>query len=106
MGNAIANSDAEQNLISTYVYFVSYGLPLLYAAVATRDEPTTTSRRLVDGALLILLVILCYLGVRDLQDDRGFLRSQYEPWVALAFDAENVLLFMVCSSGVAVGFVM
>lgn len=94
MGNAIANSDAEQNLISTYVYFVSYGLPLLYAAVATRDEPTTRSRRLVDGALLVLLVILCYLGVRDLQDDHGFLRSQYEPWVALAFDAENALLLM------------
>ncbi|HEY4091633.1 MAG TPA: GGDEF domain-containing protein [Luteibacter sp.] len=94
MGNAIANSDAEQNLISTYVYFVSYGLPLLYAAVATRDEPTTTSRRLVDGGLLLLLVTLCYLGVRDLQDDHGFLRGEYEPWVALAFDAENVLLLL------------
>lgn len=94
LGNAIANSDAEQNLISTYVYFVSYGLPLLYAAVATRDEPTTTSRRFVDGVLLLLLVILCYLGVRDLQDDNGFLRGEYEPWVALAFDAENALLFL------------
>lgn len=95
MGNAIANSDTERNLISTYVYFVSYGLPLLYAAVVTPDEPTTASRRLVDVVLLGLLAILCYLGVRDLKDEHGFLMSAYEPWVALAFDAENAVLFLV-----------
>lgn len=95
MANAIANSSAEQNLISTYVYFVSYGLPLLYAAVVTQDEPTTAWRRLVDVVLLALLVTLCYLGVRDLQDDRGFLMRRYEPWVALALDAENVILLLV-----------
>lgn len=94
MGIAIANSDAQQNLISTYVCFVSYGFPLLYAAVATRDEPTTASRRVVDGALLLLLVMLCYLGVRDLKDGQGFLKSEYVPWVALAFDTENILLFV------------
>jgi len=94
MAYAIARSGTEQNLISTYVLFVSFGLPLLYAAVATRDEPTTPSRRVVDGALLILLVILCYLGVRDLRDPDGFLKSEDMVWVVVAFDVENVFLFL------------
>jgi len=94
MAYAIARSGTEQNLISTYVLFVSYGLPLLYAAVATRDEPTTPSRRLVDGALLMLLVILCYLGVRDLRDANGFLKNEDMVWVVVAFDIENVFLFL------------
>lgn len=94
MGYAIARSGTEQNLISTYVLFVSFGLPLLYAAVATRDEPTTPARRVVDGALLILLVILCYLGVRDLSDGNGFLKNEDMVWVVVAFDVENVFLFL------------
>lgn len=94
MGYAIANSGTEQNLISTYVLFVTYGLPLLYAAVATRDEPTTPARRAVDGALLALLVILCYLGVRDLRDANGFLKNEDMVWVVVAFDVENVFLFL------------
>ncbi|MDQ0008583.1 diguanylate cyclase (GGDEF)-like protein [Luteibacter jiangsuensis] len=94
MAYAIARSGAEENLISTYVLFVSYGVPLLYAAVSTRDEPSMLSRRIVDGSLLILLVILCYLGVRDLRDANGFLKNEDMVWVVVAFDVENVFLFL------------
>jgi len=94
MSYAIAVSGIEENLISTYVLFVSYGVPLLYAAVATRDETSMPSRRIVDGALLILLVILCYLGVRDLRDANGYLKNEDMVWVVIAFDVENVFLFL------------
>ncbi len=93
MAYAIARSGTDENLISTYVLFVSYGVPLLYAAVSTRDEPSMLSRRIVDGSLLILVVILCYLGVRDLRDANGFLKNEDMVWVVIAFDVENVFLF-------------
>ena len=94
MAYAIARSGTDENLISTYVLFVSYGVPLLYAAVSTRDEPSMLSRRIVDGSLLVLLVILCYLGVRDLRDANGFLKNEDMVWVVIAFDVENVFLFL------------
>ncbi|UPG92638.1 GGDEF domain-containing protein [Luteibacter aegosomatissinici] len=95
MANAIANSGTDDNAIINYVFFVAYGLPLLYAVSANRDEPTTPGRRIVDGILFLLLVVLCYLGVEDLQDGRGLLRHEYVGWVAAAFDVENVFLFLV-----------
>lgn len=95
MANAIATSGTDDNAIVNYVFFIAYGLPLLYAVSASRDEPTTLSRRVVDAILLILLVVLCYLGVEDLQDSDGLLRHEYVGWVAAAFDVENVFLFIV-----------
>lgn len=94
MAYAIARSGTNENLISTYVLFVSYGAPLLYAAVTTPDEPSSHPRRVVDGILLILLVVLCYLGVRDLTDDNGFLKQEDMNWVIVAFDVENAFLFV------------
>jgi diguanylate cyclase (GGDEF)-like protein len=93
MGYAIARSGTDENLISTYVLFVSYGAPLLYAAVTTSDEPSSHPRRIVDGVLLILLVVLCYLGVRDITDANGFLKPEDMDWVVVAFDVENLFLF-------------
>lgn len=92
MAYAIARSGTDENLISTYVLFVSYGAPLLYAAVTTPDDPSSLARRIVDGLLLILLVVLCYLGVRDLTDAEGFLKPEDMSWVVVAFDIENVFL--------------
>jgi diguanylate cyclase (GGDEF)-like protein len=93
MAYAIARSGTNENLISTYVLFVSYGAPLLYAAVTTPDEPSSHARRLVDGVLLILLLVLCYLGVRDLTDADGVLKPEDMGWVVVAFDIENFFLF-------------
>ena len=93
MSYAIARSGTNENLVSTYVLFVSYGAPLLYAAVTTSDEPSSHPRRVVDGILLILLVVLCYLGVRDLTDGNGFLKPEDMSWVVVAFDVENLFLF-------------
>ncbi|HVI54953.1 MAG TPA: GGDEF domain-containing protein [Luteibacter sp.] len=93
MTYAVARSGTDENLISTYVLFVSYGAPLLYAAVTTPDEPSSHGRRAVDGVLLILLVVLCYLGVRDLTDANGFLKPEDMAWVVVAFDIENIFLF-------------
>jgi diguanylate cyclase (GGDEF)-like protein len=95
MANGIANSGTDENAIIDYVIFVAYGLPLLYAAVANPDEPTTTSRRVIDAILLVLLVLLCYLGVENLQDGHGLLRAEYVGSVATAFDVENIFLFVV-----------
>ncbi|UPG89484.1 hypothetical protein L2Y96_19120 [Luteibacter aegosomaticola] len=95
MANGIANSGTDENAIIDYVIFVAYGLPLLYAAVANPDEPTTTSRRIIDAILLVLLVLLCYLGVENLQDGHGLLRAEYVGSVATAFDVENIFLFVV-----------
>lgn len=92
MSYAIARSGTDENLVSTYVLFVSYGAPLLYAAVTTQDEPSSHARRTVDGVLLVLLVVLCYLGVRDLTDDNGFLKPEDMDWVVVAFDIENLFL--------------
>src|SRR6187402_1193541 len=92
MAYAIARSGTDENLISTYVLFVSYGAPLLYAAMTTQDEPSSLPRRVVDGVLLLLLVVLCYLGVRDLTDANGFLKQEDMDWVAVAFDVENLFL--------------
>ncbi|WP_213948271.1 GGDEF domain-containing protein [Luteibacter sp. dw_328] len=93
MAYAIAQSGTDENLITTYVLFISYGAPLLYAAVTTPDEPSSHARRIVDGVLLLLLVVLCYLGVRDLTDAYGFLKPEDMGWVVVAFDVENLFLF-------------
>jgi len=92
MSYAIAKSGTDENLIATYVLFVSYGAPLLYAAVTTPDEPSSHARRIVDGVLLLLLVVLCYLGVRDLTDANGLLKPEDMGWVVVAFDVENLFL--------------
>jgi diguanylate cyclase (GGDEF)-like protein len=94
MGYAIARSTTDENLVWTYVLFLAYGVPLLYVAVTTPDEPSSVARRVVDGSLLLLLMILAYLGVRDITDANGVLTPEHTYWGVIAFDIENVLLFL------------
>lgn len=89
-----ASRHTEDNLLTAYLLFLSYGAPLLYIGVRASSEPPALSRRIVDTGLLVLLLALSYLGMRDLTDENGLLRPENTIWMVVAFDIQNVLLFV------------
>jgi diguanylate cyclase (GGDEF)-like protein len=76
----------------TYLLFVSYGLPLLYAATAYGDPYSSRIQKIVDGFLLILLFLLYYVSIQDVLDVHGELTRSSQWFVTFALDLENIFL--------------
>jgi diguanylate cyclase (GGDEF)-like protein len=76
----------------TYLLFVSYGLPLLYAATTYGDPYSSRIQKIVDGFLLVLLFSLYFVSIQDVLNAQGELTASSRWFVTFALDLENVFL--------------